>query len=303
MRKQREFFKPKNKGVYLHVYNRTVTLGESGYPFAENEKVMLKFIAEKFLIKYNIELISFVIMSNHFHMLVYCPTEKLSIDEAHIAYNSLHSKKFIKPVPIEDSRVKTVIENSNNISEYMREVQCEFSKWFNKSRPYKRKGSLWEDRFKSQLIESDAYLWGCIKYLEMNPVRAGISQTPEAYKFSSYGRWHSDKKHPYESHFLKHILKLANSESSITELKALMSIEMQKMKIFDYIKIIEDPKEYQAALKLKEKLDIEHNKITTKIDAQILVFAKKDLLSGNVIGSKDFIKEKYRQWALHKNSA
>ncbi len=47
-------------------------------------------------------------------------------------------------------------------------------------------GHLWQDRFKSKLIERDDYLIQCGKYIELNPVRAGIVFRPEEYRFSSY---------------------------------------------------------------------------------------------------------------------
>jgi len=303
MRREREFFKPNNDGVYLHIYNRTVTLGQLDFPFSNDEKHMLRFIAEKFLIKYNIELISLVIMSNHFHMLVYCPATKMQIEDACIAYNKLHKKKFVKPIPIEDQRIKVLAENSNNISEYLREVQGEFSKWFNKSRPYKRKGSLWEDRFKSQLIESDVYMWGCLKYLEMNPVRAGITRTPEDYSFSSSGGWHNIGEHPYQNHFFKHISKLANSKVSLEEIRELMSLEMQQMELAGTITKLESQDQLIEANKLKKTLQEELRNKSYHLKAEIIVFSKEDFLSGHIIGSKDFIKEKYRQWVRDKESA
>ena len=51
---------------------------------------------------------------------------------------------------------------------------------------YKRTGTLWEGRFKSSLIDSDRYLLTCYRYIELNPVRAGLVQTPSAYRWSSY---------------------------------------------------------------------------------------------------------------------
>lgn len=52
---------------------------------------------------------------------------------------------------------------------------------------YKRSGTLWEGRFKSSPISSDRYLLSCSRYIEMNPVRAGIVEKPDDYIFSSYG--------------------------------------------------------------------------------------------------------------------
>ena len=47
-------------------------------------------------------------------------------------------------------------------------------------------GSLWESRFKCSPIETDRYLLTCGRYVDMNPVRAGIVSVPEAYAWSSY---------------------------------------------------------------------------------------------------------------------
>ena len=303
MRKERGFFKPITEGVYIHAYNRTVTLGHLDAPFSADEKHMLRFIAEKFLVKYNLELICLVVMDNHFHMLLYCPPNKMTKEEAWKAYNSLHEKKFAKPIPEDDQRVKAVEENSNNISEFLREVQGEFSKWFNISRHYKRTGSLWGGRFKSQLIESDVYLWGCMKYIEMNPVRAGITKTPEEYPFSSYGRWTKEGEHPYENHFFQHISKLANSKVSVEDLRELMALEMKQMRVADTIAKLEDENKVKEAFELRDTIQAELTKKSYQFKAEIIVFSKEDFLTGHIIGSKKFIKEKYRRWARDKQTA
>lgn len=50
----------------------------------------------------------------------------------------------------------------------------------------KRTGTLWEGRFKSSPISTDEYLLSCCRYVELNPVRAGIVSAPEDYRWSSY---------------------------------------------------------------------------------------------------------------------
>jgi putative transposase len=51
---------------------------------------------------------------------------------------------------------------------------------------YRRSGTLWEGRYKSSLVESEGYLLLCYRYIELNPVRAGMVQRPEDYEGSSY---------------------------------------------------------------------------------------------------------------------
>jgi putative transposase len=50
---------------------------------------------------------------------------------------------------------------------------------------YRTSGHLWQGRFKNPIVQSDTYLLECIKYIEFNPVRANIVQTPLHYKWSS----------------------------------------------------------------------------------------------------------------------
>jgi len=54
------------------------------------------------------------------------------------------------------------------------------------NRTYKRTGTLWEGRYKSSLIDSDHYLFTCMRYIELNPVRASMVDHPGEYKWSSY---------------------------------------------------------------------------------------------------------------------
>lgn len=50
-----------------------------------------------------------------------------------------------------------------------------------------RTGCLWEGRYKSSPISTDEYLLACCRYIELNPVRAGIVVDPADYRWSSYG--------------------------------------------------------------------------------------------------------------------
>ncbi|MBI1214334.1 MAG: transposase [Alphaproteobacteria bacterium] len=50
----------------------------------------------------------------------------------------------------------------------------------------RRSGALWEDRFKVSLVGAEDYLLACMRYIEMNPVRARMVKKPEDYKWSSH---------------------------------------------------------------------------------------------------------------------
>ncbi|MGR9117688.1 MAG: transposase [Gammaproteobacteria bacterium] len=51
---------------------------------------------------------------------------------------------------------------------------------------YRRTGTLWEGRYKAALIDSESYLLACMRYIELNPVRAGMAANPAEYPWSSY---------------------------------------------------------------------------------------------------------------------
>jgi putative transposase len=54
------------------------------------------------------------------------------------------------------------------------------------NRTYGRTGTLWEGRFRSSLVQSEEYLLTCYRYIECNPVRAGLVDHPGTYDWSSY---------------------------------------------------------------------------------------------------------------------
>jgi putative transposase len=75
-------------------------------------------------------------------------------------------------------------ETSTAISSLFQSVGRHFVPYINKA--YQRRGSLWEGRHKGNIIESEAYFLSCMRYIEMNPVRAGMVDHPAKYRWSSY---------------------------------------------------------------------------------------------------------------------
>jgi putative transposase len=70
------------------------------------------------------------------------------------------------------------------LSRAMQSLGRRYVRWFNDK--YGRTGTLWEGRFRSAPIDADRYLLACSRYIELNPVRAGIAGAPEQYRWSSY---------------------------------------------------------------------------------------------------------------------
>ncbi len=68
----------------------------------------------------------------------------------------------------------------------------EYSRWHKKQNHYS--GHLWEGRYKSPLISKESYLLECGRYIERNPVRAGVVKIAEEYPWSSYSYYASAQK-------------------------------------------------------------------------------------------------------------
>lgn len=76
------------------------------------------------------------------------------------------------------------VRNGADFSIFMKKLNLGYFKHYQKE--YGWRGHFWQDRFKSKLITQDIYLVQCGKYIELNPVRAGIIEKPEEYIWSSY---------------------------------------------------------------------------------------------------------------------
>ena len=104
------------------------------------------YLAEA-LHRYKVSLHAWVLMTNHFHLLA-TPEDETGLPRA------------------------------------MQWLGSHYARYFN--RCYRRRGSIWEGRYKSSLVDTERYLLLCYRYVELNPVRAGMVQRPEQYPWSSY---------------------------------------------------------------------------------------------------------------------
>lgn len=73
---------------------------------------------------------------------------------------------------------------AHSCAKLMRRLDLLYTQYAN--RKYERSGSLWEGRFRSCVVESEGYLLQCYRYIESNPLRAGLVRQPDDYPWSSY---------------------------------------------------------------------------------------------------------------------
>ena len=73
----------------------------------------------------------------------------------------------------------------SNLSEFVREIKVGFARYYN--RCHNRRGYFWGDRFKSVIVENGETLINCLAYIDLNPLRAGLVERPEQYRWNSLG--------------------------------------------------------------------------------------------------------------------
>ena len=173
-----------------HCMTRTVN-GER--LFGDREKEILRKMIWQVGDFCGVRILTFCIMSNHFHVLVEVP-EMESISDAELMRR--YKVLYPKPTKYQEASIK-VLERDlaaggeeaeavrhklcvrmGDVSEFMKTVKQRFSIWFNKS--HRRFGTLWADRFKSVLVEGAGNpLQTMAAYIDLNPVRAGIVDDPK----------------------------------------------------------------------------------------------------------------------------
>lgn len=208
--------------TWYHCYNHTIGTS-ADRPLGDADKEMFVRILHRVSMLYGVKVVGYQIMSNHFHLLIHAPVRSLQSIEMCNRYNRFHRGKrsLLPDSPLCDEWCR----RSRDISWFMRHVQHLFTAWYNRTRPVKRKGSIWADRFKHTILESGSAVWSCWKYIENNSARAGMVKRAGDYRFCSFGVWFQTGRHPFEQNLIELILPMTGA-SSVRELMAIMTGEL-----------------------------------------------------------------------------
>jgi putative transposase len=199
-----EWRNAEGKPVFYHVISRVV---DRRFAFGQDEKERFRTLMrlqEKFT---GCRVLSYCLMSNHFHLLLEVPPMPgggLSDEMLLTRLSAIYHEAFVADVAKElaDARAAVYAEKSGleralaaiherftyrmqDLGEFMKGLLQRFTQWFN--RTHSRTGRLWEDRFKSLIVEDGVAAKTISAYIDLNPVRAGVVQDPADYRWSSYG--------------------------------------------------------------------------------------------------------------------
>ena len=201
---------------YYHVMSRTCG-GEIF--FDEVEKEALKRVLWRVAAFCGVEVLTYCVMGNHFHVLVSVPHRETWLQRfegpegerrllTHL--RTLYSKSYIEQLQMEfaawrqmgqelmvQRKLESFKRRMGDLSRFVKEVKERFSRWYNKR--HERKGTLWMDRFKSVLIEGNVGRRGereadrvdvvraMAAYIDLNPVRAELVGDSREYPWCGYG--------------------------------------------------------------------------------------------------------------------
>jgi len=168
-----------DQSTVYHVMSRTAL---DGFPLGDIEKDFMLELIRRYAALYLVEVLGFCLMGNHFHILVrVIPEYKFSDEDILKRYVDFYGDERI----FADGLVPSLRMKLSNLSEFMREIKVGFARFYNRS--HKRRGYFWGDRFKSVIVENGETLINCLAYIDLNPLRAGLVERPEQYRWNSLG--------------------------------------------------------------------------------------------------------------------
>jgi REP element-mobilizing transposase RayT len=201
MRRSRWLAPWKDSLVKPAIYHCVSRVVDRRFVFGDAEREQFRIYLRMYENFTGCRILSYCIMSNHFHILLEVPPMPkggLSDEELLTRLRAIYSDGVVSVVEKElaDARAKGIAEYADQIhqrytyrmhdlSQFMKTELQRMTRWFNLC--HQRKGTLWEERYKSVIVESGIAARTMAAYIDLNPVRAGMVRDPAEYRWSSYG--------------------------------------------------------------------------------------------------------------------
>ena len=184
--------------MIYHCVSRVV---ERRFAFGKTEKEQLRTYMRMYENFSGCRVLAYCFMCNHIHLLLEVPPLPeggLSDGELLQRLRCLYSEAYVAEVTKRlgehhkdgnEGGAKELHESftyrMHSLSEFMKGFMQRFTQWFN--RRHERTGGLWEDAFKSVLVDDGVASRTMAAYIDLNPVRGGMVADPADYRWSSYG--------------------------------------------------------------------------------------------------------------------
>ncbi len=188
--------KAEGTGCY-HVVSRIV---DRNFRLDDGEKEIFRRVMRKAEAFSGVRVQTYAVMSNHFHLLVEVP-ERGEVGEAEILrrMTALYGEAYVAgkvkqwrewreggAASLAEAERERLIARMGDVSAFVKTLKQRYSMSYNIR--HKRTGTLWEERFKSVLVENGESAKATVAaYIDLNPVRAKIVADPKDYRWSGYG--------------------------------------------------------------------------------------------------------------------
>ena len=267
------------KAIY-HVMSRTAL---DGFPLKDVEKDFMLDLIKRFSALYFTEILGFCLMGNHFHLIVkMIPEDRFTDEDIQKRFETFYgnNRSFTK------GQIPYLREKLSSLSEFMREIKVGFARYYN--RRHNRKGYFWGDRFKSVIVDKGETLVNCLAYIDLNPLRAGLADRPEDYRWNSLGyHLHTQNKDQFLS-----------TDFGFKE----FNVKSEKERIRRYRRYVYEagainrPGKMQAKV-INEKVVAEERKKEFEISRiNRFRYRTRYFTDSGIIGSKQFVSENYQRF-------
>ena len=280
----------KNEGEgYYHLVSRCC---EQLFLFKECEKEMFVKMMRKAEYFCGVEVLSYCVMDNHFHILAHVPkrqevTEEMLVDRVGVLYGDRMAAEMRARWEQyrrdgETRRLEAEQEclrrRMGDISPFMQTLKQRFTAWYRHN--HGGSGTIWQCRFGSTIVEgADGALSAVSAYIDLNPVRAGIVEKPEGYRWSSYGA--ATRGNPAAMRGLAHLYASDAEGSDFIGRYAASYREKLYMKGSDSI----DRKEVEKVIRERGELPL-----ATLLRCKVRYFT-----SSTFFGSKEFVNAEFEK--------
>jgi hypothetical protein len=214
-----EWRNSESKPVFYHCISRIV---DRRFVLGAREKEKFRALMRMYEKFSGCRVTSYCLMDNHFHLLLEVPPmpkngppdtalsnaglSNASLSDTELLYrlSALYNEAFVATVAKELADARKLVKagladesivvaqiherftyRMHDLGEFMKGLLQRYTQWHN--RIHERSGRLWEDRFKSVIVEDGVAARTMAAYIDLNPVRAGLVKDPAEYRWSSYG--------------------------------------------------------------------------------------------------------------------
>lgn len=286
MRRRRLKLDSNTEDAYYHCISRTA--GEQ-WLLKDMEKEVLRRQMWDSAEYCGVEIVTYTLMSNHYHILLKVPkrqdvsdTELLRLYE--VLYRDLTKAQRSR---LEEVKADMAVNGDLarrwraqqlaqmfDVSQFNKLLKLRFSIWYNQT--HERMGTLWAERFKSLLVEEGDSLKRVAAYIDLNCVRAHIVRDPKDYRFCGYSEavaGHARARHGLI--WLHHCAwEAASVEHRCMMFGILSSSREQKCKV--------EPKDWKRFVKTQGKLPM----------CEVLQHRIRYFVDGVILGSEAYVREK-----------